>query len=259
VTDQLPDAIDTKSPNVARIYDYMLGGKDNFPADREAAEQILAAFPESREGVRENRAFLRRAVEYLTGQVGIRQFLDIGTGLPTQQNVHEVAQGIAPDARVVYVDNDRVVCAHGRALLAGNPNVSMVQGDLRRPEEILTERHTRALLDFTEPAAVLIVATLHFIPDHEDPFGAVDRLRDALAPGSFLIISHLLDAEHRRSDAAQVKNVYARSNSGVTPRSLDDIMRFFGDFEMLDHSLFARPELVERFSGIGWSGVGRKP
>jgi hypothetical protein len=259
VAEQFPSTIDANTPNVARVYDYMLGGKDNFPADREAAERILAAFPEAREGVRQNRAFLRRVVEYLVTDVGIRQFLDVGTGLPTQQNVHQVAQGAAADARVVYVDNDPVVCVHGRVLLADTDAVAMVEADLRQPEQILDDPATLRLIDFSQPVAVLLVAILHFIPDQEDPFAMVARLRAAMAPGSYLVVAHMLDAEARRADADQLKQVYARSTAGVVPRTQDEIMRFFDGLEMVDMDRFVSPEIREQFSGLGWGGVGRKP
>jgi hypothetical protein len=259
VAEQVPDTVSANVPNVARVYDYMLGGKDNFPADREAAERILVAFPEAREGVRENRAFLRNVVGYLAGEVGIRQFVDIGAGLPTQQNVHQVAQAVAAGARVVYVDNDPVVCVHGRVLLADTDAVAMVEADLRQPEWILNDPATLRLIDFSQPVAVLLVAILHFIGEEEDPYALVARLRDAMAPGSYLVVAHMLDAEQRRSDADQLKQVYARSSAGVVPRTVGEIMRFFDGLEMVDMDRFASPELRARFSGLGWGGVGRKP
>jgi hypothetical protein len=259
VAEQVPSAVSASIPNVARVYDYMLGGKDNFPADREAAEQILVAFPEAREGVRQNRAFLRRVVEHLARDVGIRQFLDIGTGLPTQQNVHQVAHAVAPDARVVYVDNDPIVCVHGRVLLADTDTVAMVEADLRQPEQILTDPATLRQIDFSQPVALLLVAILHFISDEDDPFGAVARLRDALAPGSYLVISHMLDAEQRRDDADQLRRVYSRASTGVVPRTREQIMRFFEGFELIDDDKLIPPKLAERFSGLGWGAVARKP
>ena len=259
MAEQVPGTVSANVPNVARVYDYMLGGKDNFPADREAAERILVAFPEARDGVRENRVFLRNVVRYLVGEVGIRQFLDIGTGLPTQQNVHQVAQAVAEDARVVYVDNDPVVCVHGRVLLADTDAVAMVEADLRQPERILNDPATLRLIDFSQPVVVLLVAILHFISDEEDPYALVARLRDAMAPGSYLVVAHMLDAEERRSDADQLKQVYSRSSAGVVPRTLDEIMRFFDGLEMVDMDRFVAPELQARFSGLGWGGVGRKP
>lgn len=248
---------DPNVPNIARIYDFMLGGKDNYAADRAAAEQIAAAFPESPEGVRLNRAFLKQAVDYLAGEAGIRQFLDLGAGLPTQQNVHEVAQATAPDAHVVYVDIDPVVCVHGRALLSGTEGVAMVEADLREPKRILTEPAVRELIDFGRPAALMLVAVLHFVGD--EAYDVVATLRAALAPGSYLVISHMLDAEERKADGSQVKQVYSRSSAGLNLRTKDEILRFFDGFELLDNDLFLPPELFARFAGLGWGAVARKP
>ncbi len=157
--DRAPGGIDTTRPNVARIYDYLLSGKDNFAADREAAKRLIAAIPDVAEIARDNRSFLGRVVRYLAIKGGIRQFLDLGSGLPTQANVHELAQGVAPDARVVYVDNDPLVASHGRALLASGDQVRMVPGDLRDPASILRHPDTLGLLDLARPAAVLCTST----------------------------------------------------------------------------------------------------
>ena len=189
MADDWTTTINTGVPNPARIYDYLLGGKDNFPADRQVAEQLLAIAPVARDVVEDNRAFLRRAVRVLTREAGIRQFIDLGSGLPTQGNVHEIAQAIAPDARVVYVDNDAMVVTHSRALLAGNNTVA-IQADLREPDRILGHPEVRELIDFHQPIALLLMAILHFIPDDEDPLGIVARFRDALPTGSYLAISH---------------------------------------------------------------------
>ena len=164
MADDWTTRINTGAPNPARIYDYFLGGKDNFPADREIAEEVLAIAPVAREVVEDNRAFLRRAVEVLTGEAGIRQFIDLGSGLPTQGNVHEIAQEVAPDARVLYVDNDAMVVTHSRALLAGDNTVA-IQADLREPEAIVGHPEVRELIDFEQPIALLLMAILHFIPD----------------------------------------------------------------------------------------------
>ncbi len=192
-----PAGIDTSRPNPARIYDALLGGKDNFPADRDAAEAILDVAPPARRGAKENRAFLQRAVRYLAREAGIRQFLDIGTGLPTQGNVHQIAQAIAPDARVAYVDHDPVVHVHANALLADNTTTVAVLADLREPEVILGHPEVRRVLDFTRPLAVLLVAVLHFLRDEEDPAGIVARLRDAMAPRNYVVIGQ----DHRRLPA----------------------------------------------------------
>lgn len=248
---------DPNVPNIARIYDYMLGGKDNFAADRAAAEQIAAAFPEAPEGVRHNRVFLKQAVSYLAGQAGVRQFLDLGAGLPTQQNIHEVAHATAPDAHVVYVDVDPVVCVHGRALLSGTEGVAMAEADLREPEKLLADPTIRELIDLERPTALMLVAVLHFVGD--EAYDIVAALRAALAPGSYLVISHMLDAEERKEEGSQVKEVYSRASTGLNLRTKDEILRFFDGFELLDNDLFLPPELFERFSGLGWGAVARKP
>ncbi|GAA3444646.1 SAM-dependent methyltransferase [Planomonospora venezuelensis] len=255
MSERNPYGLDVSTANVARIYDYMLGGKDNFAADREAAEQILKAFPESREGVRLNREFLGNAVRYLAAEAGIRQFVDVGAGLPTQKNVHQIAHEVDPEARTVYVDNDPIVCVHGRALLAGAPTVAMVEGDLRAPEEIWARVTGTGLIDPEEPVGVLMVALLHFL---DDPYAEVAKLREMLAPGSFLVVTHLSMAERRAGDTDAVKRVYSRASSGVVPRTVEEIKMFFGDFEILDNGVFISPSALERMAILGWGGVGRK-
>src|SRR5712691_9085664 len=187
---QVPGGIDTATPNVARIYDYLLGGKDNFAADREAARRLIEAIPDVAAIARDNRSFLGRVVRYLATRSGIRQFLDLGSGLPTQANVHELAQGVAPETRVVYVDNDPVVASHGRALLASGDQVGMVLGDLCDPAGILRHPDVLRLLDLTQPVAVLCTSTLHFIADEAEPHKIIAEYRDRMAPGSYLAISH---------------------------------------------------------------------
>ncbi|MEU0519567.1 SAM-dependent methyltransferase [Streptosporangium sp. NPDC006007] len=255
MSDQHPFGIDVNTPNVARIYDYMLGGKDNFAADRQAAEQILKAFPESREGVRLNREFLGNAVRHLVSEAGIHQLLDIGAGLPTRDNVHQVATSVLPEARTVYVDNDPVVCVHGRALLAGAPTVAMIEGDLRSPGEIWSDAVETGLIVPAEPVAVLLVAVLHFL---DDPYAEVAKLREMMAPGSYLVLSHLSSTEDRGKDTDRVRQVYARTPSGVVPRSLKEIKEFFGDFEILDSGRFISAGALRRFQILGWAGVGHK-
>jgi hypothetical protein len=226
------------SPNVARIYDYLLGGKENYVADRIAAAKLTATWPDPTEVARcigENRAFLRRAVQYLAG-VGIRQFLDIGAGLPTQGNVHEIAHRVAPEARVGYVDNDPVVVAHGRALLAKSPQVRIAQADLREPARILQHPVVRELIDFDRPVAILLVAILHFIADHEDPAGIVTQLREALPAGSYLVISHGIgETRPRAADAAEA--VYNTASAQLTLRSYADLESFFKGFELVEPGL----------------------
>ncbi len=260
----LPARIDTTTPNPARIYDVLLGGKDNFPADRAAAHAILNVAPQARRGANQNRAFLQRAVRFLAAEAGIGQFLDIGTGLPTQGNVHQVAQAVTPHARVVYVDHDPVVHAHADALLADHTTTIAVLADLREPEAILGNGAVRAALDLTRPVAVLLVAVLHFIKDEEDPAGIVARLRDAMAPGSYLVISHAT-ADFHPQVAAKITDVYQQASAPLVLRSRSQIERFFDGFDLV------APGLVEpaswRPDGEGppspsaggfYGGVGRK-
>ncbi|WP_196440377.1 SAM-dependent methyltransferase [Planomonospora sp. ID67723] len=236
MTEQPPIGIQTHIPNIARMYDYFLGGKDNFPADREAAEKALAVIPEIRHSARSNRAFLQRAVGFLAEQ-GIDQFLDIGAGLPTQDNVHQVA----PGARVVYVDNDPTVLVHGRAILGKNERVSIVEGDLRRPKEILDNPDVRAAIDFGRPVAVLLLAIMHFIPDEHGPERIIAEFRSALAPGSYLAMSHVvIDA---RPEAAEgITQVYDRASSPFVPRTSREVIRLFDGFELVDPGMVNLPE-----------------
>jgi DNA-binding NarL/FixJ family response regulator len=213
--------IDTSRPHPARMYDYFIGGKNNFVADRETAEKMLLAMPGARTGARENRAFLGRAVRYLVEEAGIRQFLDIGTGLPTTNSVHEVAQAIDPAARVVYVDNDPLVLAHAQALLRSSAEgrTAYIQADLRDPATILADPVARDTLDFSQPVALMLVAVLHFIPDEDNPAEILGTLLDALPSGSYLVASHST-AEHAPEDAMN-SGVSAYRSGGVTLRLRD--------------------------------------
>ncbi|WP_433241059.1 SAM-dependent methyltransferase [Streptosporangium sp. CA-135522] len=233
--------IDVDTPSVARLYDYYLGGKDNFAADRAAAEEILSIAPEVRVAARENRAFLGRAVRFLA-ETGIEQFLDIGTGLPTRGNVHEVVHQIAPEARVVYVDNDPIVLAHARALLRGARNEVLVSsGDLRQPEEILKSPEIQEHLDFSKPVAVLLVAIMHFITKSDDPGRIVATLRDAVPPGSYLVLSHG-SRDSRPAAVNKGVKVYKRANSPLVLRSRQEILELFDGFELVDPGLVWLPE-----------------
>jgi S-adenosyl methyltransferase len=243
VEESLPEqAFDTSVPNHARVYDYWLGGKDNYAADREAAERQARAIPQLPWLARQNREFLRRAVQYLAGQAGIRQFLDIGSGLPTAENTHEVAQGIAPDARVVYVDIDPVVVAHAQALLSGGLTAA-IRGDVCRPDDILAAPEVRRLIDFSQPVAVLALAVLHLIPAAADPAAGVARLREAMAPGSYLVISHAdVSPAHavgtqRLSRATRELTDANQGLAAVPARNRDEIMRFFGDLTLVEPGL----------------------
>lgn len=223
---EIPPEIDTSRPHPARVYDYALGGKNHFAADREAAEKGLAQNPTGRIQARENRAFLGRAVRYLAAEAGVRQFLDIGTGLPTTNNVHEVAQAIDPSCRVVYVDNDPMVLAHARALLASSPEgrTAYISADLRDPEAILSDPATREVLDFSQPIALMLVAILHFIPDDEKPGEIIRTLLDALPVGSYLVASHAT-AEHNPGGMTAVRRVYRESRISLQYRDADEFAR----------------------------------
>jgi hypothetical protein len=200
---ELPPEIDTSRPHSARVYDYMIGGKNNFAADRETAAQVLRHSPNAHTAARENRAFLGRAVRYLTAEAGIRQFLDIGTGLPTTGNVHQVAQAVTPSSRVVYVDNDPLVLAHARALLTSSPEgrTAYIQADLRDPKAILDDPATRDILDLGQPVALMLVAVLHFMPDEYQPAALIATLVDALPSGSYVVASHATSEHYERSNA----------------------------------------------------------
>ena len=261
-----PGGIDAAMPNVARIYDYLLGGKNNFAADRAAAKQLIAAIPDAAEIARDNRSFLGRVVRYLATRGGIRQFLDLGSGLPIQANVHELAQGVAPEARVVYVDNDPMVASHGRALLASGDQVGMALGDLRDPAGLLRHPDVLGLLDLARPAAVLCTSTLHFVADEAEPHKIIADYRDRLAPGSYLAISHGTREEDPAGEAGQAESVYRRASAQLHVRPLPEVLRFFDGFELVEPGLTWiadwRPEpgtapVGRRHSLRG--GVGRKP
>ncbi len=232
----------TDIPHPARVYDFWLGGKDNFAADRAAAEQVLRVMPEILDTVRGNRKFLVRAVAFLR-DAGIRQCLDIGSGLPSSPNVHEVAQAGGADTRVVYTDHDPVVVAHARALMAKEDRVSVIQADLRQVDEILSA--AGRVLDLTRPVGLLFLGVLHHIVDADDPAGIVARYLEALAPGSYLVISHVTDERSREKMAA---NAEVADNSGtvLVPRSKDAISRMFNGRELVDPGLvlvsYWRPE-----------------
>lgn len=246
---------DTTRPHPARVYDWMIGGRENFPADREAARRILELHPEARRSFVENRRFLGRVVAHLVKR-GIRQFLDIGAGLPASGNVHEIAHALAPDTRVVYVDHDEIVLAHARALMAGSDKVRVVAGDATRPREILDDPVVRHFVDWSQPVGLLMVALLHFVSDEQDPARIVATFREALPAGSFLAISHggVEGWEDRKEEIRRVSQAYVRTR--------EEIAALFTGFELL------WPGLVDvvhwRPAGPGaptvlYGGVGRVP
>jgi hypothetical protein len=216
----------TEVPNVARIYVFLLGGKDNFLADRDAARELQHITPDASVACRENRAFIRRAVRWLARDAGISQFIDIGSGFPMPGNVHEIACLYRDDARVLYVDNDPVVISHAMALLCKSPRVVAVQRDLRAPGSILGHPAATALLDFSQPVAVVLGAVLHFIADDEDPYGIVADIMTVLPPGSYLVISHAT-ADGSGETAADVRALYAASSASAHPRNRIQVERFF--------------------------------
>jgi hypothetical protein len=237
------------APSGARIYDYLLGGSHNFAADRAMADQVEQAVPGIRAAARLNRAFLAWAVRFMVGQ-GVRQFLDIGSGIPTVGNVHEIAQGEDPACRVVYVDKDPIAVAHSELMLAGNERAAMVGADMREPETVLGHPTTRALLNFDEPIGLLFLLVLHWVPDAADPPALVARYRRALAPGSYLAITHMSDDLQPEKITAVAGIVRGnRGDSQVFPRTRAEIAELFGDFRLLSPGLV--PTGTWRPGGVG--------
>jgi hypothetical protein len=232
--------IDTSRPHPARMYDAYLGGKDNYAVDREAVRQVLRAAPEIRDTAQANRAFLRRTVQFLVAQAGIRQIIDVGTGIPAAGNVHQVAEEIAPGTRVAYVDNDPIVHVHANALLSGGGTTRIVLADLREPEAILGHPEIAELIDFGQPVALLLIAILHFITDDENPARIITTLRDALPPGSYLVLSH--GTSDFRADAAdKAAAVYDRATSTFTPRSHAQVAALFEGWNLVEPGLVQVP------------------
>jgi hypothetical protein len=267
-----PIGVDARRPNIARVYDAFLGGKDNFAADRQLLELALEVTPDAPILARANRAFLRRAVRYLVGQAGISQILDIGSGLPTQGNVHEVAHELDPAARIVYVDNDPVVFTHGQALLADARTTEVVTADLRQPEAILTNPVVRQFIDFGQPVGLLLLAILHHLDDQEDPAAIMATLRDAMPSGSYLAISsfHMPGREHpvHRATTTQIATLFRDKLGSGLWRTPEEILPWFGDWTMIEPGLVPlaewRPDLhgqIRRdatyYSFFG--GMARKP
>jgi S-adenosyl methyltransferase len=259
-------------PHPARVYDYLLGGKDNFAADRAAAQAGLAANPNSRIPPRENRAFLRRVVRYLARDAGISQFLDIGTGIPTSPNVHEIAQDADPQARVVYVDNDPIVLAHARALLTSGPvgKTAYIDADVRNVGRILHSAELRQTLDMNRPVGLLLLAVLHFIADEDDPWDLAARLLAELPAGSYLALSHLT-GDFDPAAWEGVAAVYRRSGVTMQVRPLAAVERFFTGLDLLDPGVVSLPRWRPDPNDLGqqsqptdaavsvYGGLGRKP
>ncbi|MEC4020619.1 SAM-dependent methyltransferase [Streptomyces sp. H27-D2] len=263
-----PQGIDLSVPSVSRIYDYYLGGSHNFEVDREAGRRAGEAFPGLPKIMQANRAFMRRAVRHALDN-GVNQFLDIGSGIPTFGNVHEVAQAADPDARVVYVDHDPVAVAHSRAVLRDNENSGIVAADLRSPETILSSPEVGRLLDLDRPVALLLVAVLHFLEDQDEPAKCVAQLRDALAPGSLLVLTHASTegGPRNQEEGEQVQGVYQQIGSPLLMRSRPEVERFFDGFEIIEPGLVSMPdwrpdrpdaERGDPVSYSGFAGVGLK-
>ncbi|XHM95827.1 SAM-dependent methyltransferase [Peterkaempfera sp. SMS 1(5)a] len=262
----VPEGADPDKASVARIYDAMLGGVHNFAIDREALAAFTAIDPQVRSLARANRAFLGRAVRFLV-DAGVRQFLDLGSGIPTQGNVHEVAQAAAPDARVVYVDNDPVAVAHSASLLADTPGAGIVNGDIRQPKEVLASPRLRELIDFDQPVAVLMITILHFITEEEGPEDLVAAYRDALPAGSWLALTHATDDDRPDTAAAVGKLYRSKATAPVTARSRGRIQGLFDGFDLVAPGLVhvplwrpGAPEEVPANPHEYWvyAGVGRR-
>lgn len=261
---------DVSVPNAARIYDYMLDGKDNYQADRDAAERLLKLLPDAQDACRQNRYFLQRVVSYLVGQCGIRQIIDIGSGLPTRDNVHQVARRNHPDTRVVYVDYDPVVVSHANNLLAGGgvtPDIAVVHADAREPKAILGHPKVTDLIDFESPVAVLMLAVLHFIPDEEDPRGIVEEFTDVIAPDSYMAISHMTDDDVEKLLSVEAQGVYIDASAPAVPRSARKIREFFSALELVPPGLvdvnqwpaYILPDVTPMNARtLMYGGVGRK-
>jgi hypothetical protein len=235
--DWVPPGVDTKRANVARIYDYWLGGTHNFLADQDVGRAIAAVEPRMRALARANRAFLGRAVKFLSAN-GIDQFLDLGSGIPTSGNVHEIAQKADPGARVVYVDVDPVAIAHSKVILAGNDNAAIIEADVREPEKILAHDTVGRLIDLGRPVGLILLVVLHFISDDEDPWQILATLRDALAPGSYLIIGHATDEGSKPTVAQAAETAYNRSvATQLHLRSRAEILRMFDGYELVEPGL----------------------
>lgn len=264
--DWAPESIDTERPTAARIYDYLLGGSHNFAADREMAHKAMIMMPDLVLQAQANRAFLNRAVSYLA-EAGVRQFLDIGSGIPTRGNVHEVAQKSAPDSCVVYVDIDPIAVSHSRQILVGNDRAIVIQEDLRNAEAILDHPETQKMLDFEQPVALLLVAVLHVIPDSDDPHAVVARLRDRLAPGSYMVIGHGT-GDSRPLESKELDQLSKETPTAMSGRPLSEVERFFNGFTLVEPGVvwapLWRPESPDEVpdnpaDSSNYAGVGRKP
>lgn len=270
----MSDPATADRPTSAGMYDFYLGGTAHSPADRAAAEKFTELMPDVPDGAWANRGFLQRAVARMAGQWGVRQFIDVGAGLPTQRNTHDVVAEVVPDGRVVYVDVDPVVVARGTEILAGTEGVVVIQGDVRQPEAILDHPETRRLIDFSAPVGLLLVAVLHFVSDEEDPWGLVTRYLDRFPPGSYLTLSHAALAEQVSDEATQVgTKIYNATATPLNDRSRSEIERFFTGLQIVPPHVGAAPGIAyigewgaddpaladSEGSRLGYAAVARKP
>jgi S-adenosyl methyltransferase len=265
----VPAEVDTTVPSMARAYDFLLGGGHNFAVDRQVAEHAEKLMPGARKIARLNRAFLGRAVRFLAGE-GVGQFLDIGSGIPTVGNVHDVAQRAVPGSRVLYVDKDPIAVAHSELMLAENDNADVLQADMRDPDSILGSSQARRLLRFDQPVALLLVMMVHWIPDENDPYGIIARYREALPSGSYLVLSHVT-ADHRQDQITDAKDMIKESRSAdeLTPRTHEQVVRMFDGFTLLEPGVVGcgtwRPggpgDITEDYelNAHIYAGVGQKP
>jgi hypothetical protein len=258
--------VDTERANVARVYDALLGGTHNFVVDRDTAQTLAAIAPGFRDAARANRAFLGRAVRFLA-DAGIRQFLDIGSGVPTEGNVHQIARDVAPDSRVVYVDIDAVAIAHSRAILAGDDKATIIEADLREPEKILDHPETRRLIDFEQPVGLLLAAVLHFIRDEENPAELIKRLTQPLISGSYLTIAHGTFDNRPAASVEAIRRLYTRATAPVVMRGHAEIGAFFDGFDLVEPGLVflsqwrpdgSGPVIDQPERSWAYCGVGRR-
>lgn len=254
---------DFSVPSAARMYDYFLGGKDHFEADRKAADQVIAAYPETRTVARANRRFLTRAVWYLA-EHGIRQYVDLGSGMPTSPTVHEIARQVRSEARVVYVDNDPVVATHCRSICDGDSGLGFINSDIRAPQGILTELQFSEIIDLSEPVAFLFGAVLHFVPDEDEPKGIVAAFRWRMAPDSYLAISHGVADARSKDVLSEIADVYQGATAPAVPRTAKEIHEFFTGLDLVEPGLADvsrwRSDMKEKATKIRLlAGLGRKP
>ena len=258
-----PPDIDLDVPSPARVYDYLLGGAHNFAVDREFAERLLAVIPTIASAAQSNRAFVQRAVAFMAEQ-GIDQYLDLGSGIPTMSNVHEIVQPILPGARVLYVDHDPIAVAHSELILGANPTTRVLQADLRHPQDILSSPQLTGLLDLSRPVGVILASVLPFIPDRDGPYEAVARLRSAAAPGSYLAITHVID-ERDEDSTREAAGLYRGASDSMAVRTRAQVTSFFGDWDLVDPGLTWTQQWRPRWPGpdldtgtLAIAGVARR-